>query len=54
MVVYIETRMNKSSTNNMKENIMRVPDDHRNKNLSEERKMLFLRQLTFFERKPGI
>jgi hypothetical protein len=32
----IETRMNKSSTNNMKDNIMRVPDDHRNKNLSEE------------------
>ena len=31
-----ETRMNKSSTNSMKDNIMRVPDDLRNKNLSEE------------------
>jgi hypothetical protein len=31
-----ETRMNKSSTSSMKDNIMRVPDDLRNKNLSEE------------------
>jgi len=35
-----ETRMNKSSTNSMKDNIMRVPDDLRNKNLSEESLLL--------------
>jgi two-component system chemotaxis response regulator CheB len=30
LVTLIETRMNTNSTNNMKDNIMRVPDDHKN------------------------
>jgi len=34
-IIAPETRMTKSSSNSMKDNIMRVPDDLRNKNLSE-------------------
>jgi hypothetical protein len=34
--------MNTNSTNNMKDNIIRVPDDNKNKNIRKKRKWIFL------------